>query len=55
LIRFSGIIKGVSGKPITGVAGVTFALYKDEAGGPGLSALFLGQGALELRSRRPRG
>jgi hypothetical protein len=31
LIRFSGTIKDVSGKPITGVAGVTFALYKDEA------------------------
>jgi hypothetical protein len=33
LVRFSGTIKDVSGKQVTGVAGVTFALYKDQEGG----------------------
>ena len=33
LIRFSGTAKDETGKPLTGVLGVTFALYKDEQGG----------------------
>jgi hypothetical protein len=33
VIRFSGTAKDDSGKPITGILGVTFALYKDEQGG----------------------
>jgi len=36
LVRFSGTIKDVSGKPLTGVAGVTFTLYKDQEGGAAL-------------------
>jgi hypothetical protein len=36
LMRFSGAIKDVSGKPLSGVAGVTFALYKDQEGGAAL-------------------
>jgi trimeric autotransporter adhesin len=38
LIIFSGTAKDETGKPISGVVGVTFALYKDEQGG---SALWL--------------
>ncbi len=33
LVRFSGTIKDAAGKPVGGVAGVTFALYKDQEGG----------------------
>ncbi len=33
LIRFSGVLKDVDGKPAQGTVGVTFALYKDEQGG----------------------
>ena len=33
LIRFSGTAKDESGKPLPGVLGITFALYKDEQGG----------------------
>jgi len=33
LIRFSGVAKDESGKPVTGTVGVTFALYKDAQGG----------------------
>jgi trimeric autotransporter adhesin len=33
LVKFSGTLNDVSGKPISGVIGVTFALYKDEQGG----------------------
>jgi len=33
LIRFSGIAKDTSGKPMTGVVGITFSLYKDQQGG----------------------
>jgi len=36
LIRFSGTVKDVSGKPVSGVVGITFALYADENGGPAL-------------------
>ena len=36
LVRFAGIIKDDSSKPLTGVAGVTFALYKDQQGGAAL-------------------
>jgi hypothetical protein len=33
LVKFSGTLNDVSGKPLTGVIGVTFALYKEEQGG----------------------
>jgi trimeric autotransporter adhesin len=33
LIRFSGVTKDESGKPVTGTVGVTFSLYKDAQGG----------------------
>jgi trimeric autotransporter adhesin len=33
LIRFSGVAKDESGKPVSGLVGVTFYLYKDEQGG----------------------
>ena len=33
LIKFSGIAKDESGKPITGAVGITFLLYKDQQGG----------------------
>jgi hypothetical protein len=33
LIMFSGSLKDTSGKPATGIVGVTFALYKEEQGG----------------------
>jgi len=33
LIRFSGTLTDVGGKPLTGFVGVTFSLYKDEQGG----------------------
>jgi hypothetical protein len=32
LIRFSGIAKDATGKPMTGVVGITFSLYKDQQG-----------------------
>jgi trimeric autotransporter adhesin len=33
LVRFSGTLTDVNNKPLSGVVGVTFALYKDEQGG----------------------
>ncbi len=33
LIRFSGIAKDATGKPMTGVVGMTFSLYKEQQGG----------------------
>jgi hypothetical protein len=33
LVRFSGTAKDSNGKPLTGVAGITFALYANEQGG----------------------
>jgi hypothetical protein len=33
LVRFSGTLTDVNGKPLTGSAGVTFALYSDQQGG----------------------
>lgn len=33
LVRFNGSLTDSSGKPLSGVVGVTFALYKDEQGG----------------------
>jgi len=33
LINYSGVLKDIDGKPITGITGVTFLLYKDEQGG----------------------
>ncbi len=36
LVKFSGTVKDADGKPRTGVTGITFALYKDPAGGAAL-------------------
>ena len=36
LMKFSGSVKDLNGKPLTGVAGLTFALYKDQEGGAAL-------------------
>ncbi len=33
LVNFSGTLTDVNGKPLTGVVGVTFLLYKEQAGG----------------------
>jgi len=33
LINFSGVLSDVNSKPLTGVMGVTFSLYKDSQGG----------------------
>jgi len=33
LVKFTGSVKDPNGKPLTGVAGVAFALYKDDQGG----------------------
>jgi hypothetical protein len=33
LINFSGKVVDVQGKPLPGVAGATFAIYKDQEGG----------------------
>src|ERR1035441_5510762 len=33
LVKFSGALKDPTGQPLTGVQGVTFALYKDQQGG----------------------
>ena len=36
MVRFSGLLTDVTGKPLTGVVGVTFSLYKDSQGGAAL-------------------
>jgi hypothetical protein len=36
LIRFSGTVKDVAGKPVSGLVGITFALYADQNGGAAL-------------------
>jgi hypothetical protein len=36
MVRFAGAIKDDSGKPLAGIAGVTFALYKEQQGGAAL-------------------
>jgi trimeric autotransporter adhesin len=33
LVRFGGTVKDVNGNPLTGVAGITFALYSEQTGG----------------------
>jgi hypothetical protein len=33
LVNFSGVLTDINGKPLTGVVGVTFYLYKEEQGG----------------------
>src|SRR5580704_6514630 len=33
LVKFSGVVRDERGRPQSGVAGVTFALYKDQSGG----------------------
>jgi hypothetical protein len=37
LVRFGGAVKDASGSPLTGVAGVTFALYAEQTGGAALA------------------
>jgi len=36
VVKFGGTVKDADGKPRTGVNGITFALYKDQAGGAAL-------------------
>src|SRR5208283_5712268 len=33
LVRFSGVAKDLNGNPLTGVVGITFALYTEQTGG----------------------
>ena len=33
LVRYGGALSGIDGKPLTGIVGLTFSLYKDEQGG----------------------
>ena len=33
LVNFNGVLADVNGKPLTGVIGVTFSLYKEQQGG----------------------
>ena len=33
LVKFSGVLLDGTGKPLTGIVGVTFSLYKDQQGG----------------------
>lgn len=36
LIRFAGVLKDSSGRPLKGVAGITFSLYREQEGGAAL-------------------
>jgi len=36
LVKFSGVLSDLNGRPLSGTVGVTFALYKDQQGGPPL-------------------
>src|SRR5690349_23549219 len=36
LIRFAGVLKDASGKPLSGTVGITFSLHKDQRGGAAL-------------------
>ena len=36
LVRFSGTVEDLNGTPLTGVAGITFALYSEQTGGAAL-------------------
>ncbi len=36
LVRFGGAVKDINGNPLTGVVGVTFALYSEQTGGAAL-------------------
>jgi hypothetical protein len=36
LVRFSGMVKDLNGNPLTGVVGITFALYSEQTGGAAL-------------------
>jgi hypothetical protein len=36
LVRFSGTVKNLDGNPLTGVVGITFALYSEQTGGAAL-------------------
>src|SRR5271169_1387886 len=36
LVRFGGVVKDLNGNPLTGVVGITFALYGEQTGGAAL-------------------
>ena len=36
LVRYGGVARDLNGKPLSGVVGVTFALYAEQAGGAAL-------------------
>src|SRR5580693_10702369 len=36
LVRFGGTVKDLNGNPLTGVVGITFALYSEQTGGAAL-------------------
>ena len=36
LVRFGGTVKDLNGNPMTGVVGITFALYSEQTGGAAL-------------------
>ena len=36
LVRFGGTVKDLNGTPLTGVVGITFALYSEQTGGAAL-------------------
>jgi trimeric autotransporter adhesin len=36
LVRFGGTVKDLNGSPLTGVVGITFALYSEQTGGAAL-------------------
>ena len=36
LVRFGGTVKGLNGNPLSGVVGITFALYSEQTGGAAL-------------------
>src|SRR5271154_2998850 len=36
LVRFGGTVKDLNGNPLTGVVGITFALYSEQSGGAAL-------------------
>ena len=36
LVRFGGTVKDLNGSPLSGMVGITFALYSEQTGGPPL-------------------
>src|SRR5271154_4358884 len=62
LVRFGGVVKDIKGNPLTGVVGVTFALYSEQTGGAALwletqnvSAASSGHYTVLLGSTKPDG